>query len=80
MDCCGEKRSSAFCPVCGRELTNSLGGLLKHVRDQQRRHEERLAERVRIHGPDDTTPKDRQTVLKWKTWGDLLEAIVKGKS
>lgn len=32
MKCCGQERTTAFCPDCGRELQQgSLQGLLRHV-------------------------------------------------
>lgn len=86
MKCCGEERTTPFCPICGLELqgTRTLYGLLRHCRTQQAALEVKIADREAFDKREGRSQhpfpsKERQTknaAEKWKTWADELQKLL----
>lgn len=83
--CCGEKRSTAFCPDCGKKLHDEpLPELLVHARRQQKAAAN-AADRKRHRAKHDKhlsdfyerrAEKADEVSRKWKRWADALEKII----
>jgi hypothetical protein len=72
--CCGIECSTPFCPLCGRPMTESLIGLLGHIRAQQRKWEGYA--KAWENGKETTVAMKNKSLAKWKSWGDQLEALL----
>lgn len=80
MFCCGEERTTPFCPMCGRDTTDTspLGELLAHVR----KHAKASAafarnEQARL-GREDTEyiKKLLRTRDRWMLWSQSLAEMI----
>jgi NMD protein affecting ribosome stability and mRNA decay len=72
MICCGQNRTTRFCPECGKPTKNALIGLLDHCRPQLEYCKTRLAHA----GAKDSTCKRQAAVDKWQGWVDALEKAI----
>lgn len=88
--CCGEFRSSAFCPECGSKLAyHDLNSLLTHLTARVKQPKERLKELADLDGiPEQDRPvwyrseaarfskeeKQKKIVEKWDRW---IECVTK---
>jgi hypothetical protein len=89
--CCGENRSSPFCPQYGRCLRrrDDLDGLLAHVEDKARSlrtaiaNDTRRAERLEASG-DVRNAKHRRSLVagnarnlpRWESWARELRSLL----
>ena len=78
MKCCGEERTTAYCPDCGKHLgqASPLHQLLSHVRQRIKSQLSEIGS-WNTHSPNNEgTAKRKKTVAKWQAWADaLVEAI-----
>lgn len=76
-DCCGESRSTLFCPDCGRCLQDleGLASLVKHCRLVARSKESGLR-RFRARLQPQYIASWEQGIAKWHKWADDLEALI----
>lgn len=86
IDCCGLKRDTPFCPICGKELVMSTGleTLLQHCRAHLRLLEPNADQwKNGVYGRR-CTDEDREEhhrkmlrpVAKWQAWVTLLEETI----
>lgn len=69
MECCGQKRTTKFCPDCGNELAASPGvSLLAHLRKTHERH-------LKIH--KDNREYGKKKPLRLPEWIEWVEQRVK---
>ena len=88
MQCCGQERSTPFCPECGTPLKGpGLMLLLKHLRTLQSNYEKKVLRREQAlkDFPGDESRFDKRTkalnqaklvATKWKSWADELEMLL----
>lgn len=85
VKCCGEPRTTPFCPECGKKLPvpHPLWALVKYLR-RCAKAQKTAAERGRRHAADDD-PRGRNArrvsaasaaAAKWGCWADLLENLL----
>lgn len=90
VKCCGKKRTSKFCPECGKELGGSpLYGLLAHcrkIRSQYARWVKELEDRVASSNAQSKekvqgwlTAK-RRKLEQWASWVDTLSELLDAQS
>jgi len=80
MKCCGQERTTRFCPECGKQVSDSSGlyGLLAHCR-KSAQHAQKESESWDAHDPERPAAKrSKVNAAKWKTWVDVLEKTIKG--
>ena len=87
MLCCGENRTTPFCPQCGRTL-DVLNQLLEHVRfnakaqrvrvealiNDEERHQEKSTEGKYVQSK--YVQKRVGTTQKWEAWAEALEQLL----
>lgn len=87
--CCGESRSTPFCPMCGKKLKAKapLRSLLSHLRStaetkrKQRAGIENEIRRQQLNGKD-VAYQERclesniRSTEKWDAWADELERLI----
>lgn len=82
MECCGSRRSTPFCPMCGKALRGDtpLEGLLHHIRNRVKYHEQSL-EVVRSHHGENSSAYRRMLAMdgRWKGWLEALESVIPNK-
>lgn len=70
-ECCGQKCESRYCPNCGKQLVkHDLGTLLNHCQTQAAKCKEDCRKKPDFKGTKEASYE------KWKTWAELLEAVV----
>jgi Zn-finger nucleic acid-binding protein len=85
--CCGQQRSSAYCPDCGKKLFDGpLAELMQHLRYAEKQNRTR-AEHARMRIKDDSGMEDRLWKRKaddlgvqadrWAAWADALADVMK---
>jgi len=82
MKCCGQERTTRFCPECGTRVqeTHDLYGLLGYCRGKAS-GANKSAETNRMqggYGAPDIEYQERQERIakKWTTWADELERLM----
>lgn len=78
-ECCGETRSTPYCPMCGSEVESEASALI-----QLRRHVVRNAKRYRGEADDllRTYPNSSMTrtrdkaAKKWASWLEALDSVI----
>jgi hypothetical protein len=88
-ECCGEVRSTPFCPLCGRKLRGNspLLELLAHCRAAERGQRTIVTkslrkseawksdeEKVRFYAR--RADRAEESATRWKTWGDALAELL----
>ena len=79
MICCGEHRTTPFCPQCGKPITASLCSLLAYLRKMQAQCEQQAEARKQRavemkRGADAPFVVRRvNAATKWKAWADAVE-------
>lgn len=69
MKCCGEDRTTPFCPTCGKQLgsAGNLNSLMRHIRKQVDRLKGTEPRRGNFVG---------NSQIKWECWAEALEAMI----
>lgn len=79
MECCGENRSTNFCPDCGKQLRdpNPLREILKHCKQQAIKCLTEL-QYMRDKYPDreHRIRSINKRLEKWERWAGALEMLV----
>ncbi len=82
-ECCGEKRDTRFCPVCGQELNAEPIREIFRFLDAKARVAERIKERHQDLGPGESEFHHRKRmehhdrkIEKWKRWRDALPKLI----
>lgn len=87
-DCCGEKRGTPFCPMCGKRMRepHPLAALLAHCQQQVEAMRTRIATlHERLNCEERTGKRDRidgriagstATLEKWEGWIAALEQAI----
>lgn len=74
MICCGENRTTPFCPECGKQIPGTLHSLLAYLRTHQRQCEkQRDVKKERAGYPEAKLARITATINKWKAWADSVE-------
>lgn len=81
MKCCGQHRTSRFCPDCGKALAGSdgLAGVLAYCRRQQLAAQSRYDSHKKEYAlkqPEWDSyigPRKQQVIDKWAGWADAIE-------
>lgn len=83
MECCGQDRTSKFCPECSAELQAPLESLLSHVKARLGRQLESVARHEQLahegYGSEYQLRRASsigKTTAKWQTWADELEKAI----
>lgn len=87
--CCGEKRTSNFCPDCGKKLnTSPLVDLLAYcfsAAEKQRQSAETAKQNAVIRKGNaeaerslKTSQRMDRTADKWQAWADALAELLRG--
>lgn len=89
--CCGGLRITPFCPLCGKNLTETpIIGLLAHCQKQKEISEtayRRLVCNGKTNSSDERKREReskyfesrRRQMLKWKSWAEALAELLQGK-
>ena len=85
--CCGKRRESNFCPVCGNELPSGpLVSLIAHIKSVIESYNLSISftERyIELHGSQigqhqKHILRERKLLEKWITWLNALQEVVYG--
>ena len=72
MQCCGQDRTSKFCPDCGSQLSDSsLFTLLAYVRQRQK-----IITKNIQNGMNRDSVASARKIAKWQAWADELEKAI----
>jgi hypothetical protein len=76
-ECCGEVRSTPFCPMCGKSLIEHqpLFSLLAYCRTQGKKQESRTGS-AQERGKDRDARDAAKHAERWKVWGDALAELL----
>jgi hypothetical protein len=92
MKCCGQARNTAYCPDCGRRVSDSpLVDLLAHARRQVTLQKKALALWTAPAEATDPVPspeaqrrregnaeRHARLLAKWQSWADALADVLAG--
>lgn len=80
MKCCGQERTTRFCPECGKPTNNPLFTLLAHCKPHLDQAKTRLAWTISQNREHDEfrIAKQQASVDKWQEWMDALERAIQG--
>lgn len=81
MICCGQQRTSKFCPDCGNVLTADAGStLLRHVRSTVTTIQARIKGLEVSAGNRDSIEwriaKEKKHLVKWQAWEDWIVSMI----
>ena len=86
--CCGEERTSKFCPECGSKIADApLQQIVKYCKHWAEHHEarkQRYHETIAYKNDDDRKKKSRleryeKLASRWREWADAIEAVLNNK-
>lgn len=85
--CCGEVRTTPFCPLCGKQsaANTTLLGLLRHV-EKYARSQRASADSIATEENDRTdslsrrrrryAERHKKTAMRWEAWRDALRELL----
>ena len=88
MKCCGEERTTPYCPMCGSEMMVAPAqGLLRHIRKSVQSQQKRITNARRSvaagaygapNSADNTKflERRRANLEKWLSWQRVLEELI----
>ena len=84
MQCCGQERTTKYCPDCGKAMVSPLASLLKHVNTQVRGAVNSIASAQDGIGRNDSNQiayRIRERIAeaklaKWQAWADELKKAI----
>ena len=84
MECCGQERSSKFCPDCGRAIdADPLRQLRQHVQSTLQTKTASLATKERKNDGGQYDLKwiaiGKRTVAKWTRWLEALDKVIENQ-
>lgn len=77
--CCGQDRTTPYCPMCGKQLVlPPAEELLAYVRFMgvNAEREREKVEKARYRDGGERLKQATENAAKWKRWADALEKLI----